>query len=471
MSQLWTAAEIRAAIQGEMADGSWTASGVAIDSRTLVAGDLFIAIRGPKHDGHAFVADAFAKGAVAAIVDHPIAGAMPTLVVPDTLAALRALAAAARRRTGARIAAITGSVGKTSTKEALGAALARHRPTHASVGSFNNQWGVPLSLSRMPRDSGYGVFELGMNHAGEIVPLTRLARPHLAIVTTVEAVHLEFFASVRDIAEAKAEIFDGLEAGGIAVLNRDNAYFDLLRERALARGAARVIGFGESRAADVRLIRAVAHPDCTCISADIDGQAMTYKVGAPGRPWVINSLAVLAAVKAIGADLGLAGLALATLVPPAGRGSRHVVELPSGPLLVIDESYNASPASMRAALATLGTAPVARGGRRIAVLGDMLELGTDSAGFHRDLAAAVEASGIDLVFCCGPDMRTLADALPASRRAAHAATSEMLLRDVVEAVRAGDAVMVKGSLGSRMAPIVAALRGLGEAAPRRANGG
>jgi len=472
MTALWQCAEVLTATGGaSKGDRDWAAAGVSIDSRTTRAGDLFVAIRGPNHDGHRFTADAFARGAVAAIVEPGRTDLAPQVAVPDTLAALASLGRESRRRSSARVVAVTGSVGKTSTKEALAAALGRHKPTHSSIGSFNNHWGVPLSLARMPRESAFAAFEIGMNHAGEITPLSRLVRPHVAIVTTVEAVHLEFFSSVREIALAKAEIFAGLEPGGIAVLNRDNMYFDLLSERANACGAARIVSFGETERADARLIKAVFHPDCTCISADIDGQPMTYKVGIPGRHWVRNSLAVLAAVKALGGDLGLAGLALGVLSPPTGRGNRHTVNLPAGSFTVIDESYNANPASMQAAIATLGESPIVRGARRIAVLGDMLEMGDDAATFHRDLAKPIAAAKVDLVFCAGTNMRALAQALPQARLGGYTGNAAELIAQVAQAVRPGDVVMIKGSYGSRMGPIVEALRMLGQPAPRRANGG
>ncbi len=471
---LWTGAEIVAATGGVVSAGpDWHATGVAIDSRTTHDGDLFVAIAGPNHDGHRFVADAFAQGASAAIVRHDFDGATPQMRVvrvDDPLEALRRLGIAARARMHGTVVAVTGSVGKTGTKEALRAALHRHRATHASTASLNNHWGVPLSLARMPRDSGYAVFEVGMNHAGEIGPLARLIRPHAAIVTTVEPVHLEFFDSVTSIADAKAEIFEGLERDGIAVLNRDNPHFDRLAAAARASGASQVVGFGESEAADARLIKAAMNENCSCISADICGQAMTYKVGAPGRHWVVNSLAVLAAVSAVGADLGLAGLALAELSPPEGRGQRTEVATRDGSFLVIDESYNANPASMRAAIELLGASPVARSGRRVAVLGDMLEMGAESPSFHAALAQTIAAAGVDLVYCCGANMKALADALPVALLGGWTEDSAQLSDTVVGAARPGDVFMVKGSLGSRMAPIVQALKEL-DRTPRRVNGG
>jgi UDP-N-acetylmuramoyl-tripeptide--D-alanyl-D-alanine ligase len=471
---LWTASEVLAATGGHaMGPADWQAYGVAIDSRTTQSGDLFVAIAGPNHDGHQFVADAIEAGASAAIVaDHfedPRAG-IPLVRVSDPLEALRYLAATARERMQGTVIAVTGSVGKTGTKEALRSALDRFKPTHASAGSLNNHWGVPLSLARLPRDASFAVFEIGMNHAGEIGPLSRLVRPHAAIVTTVDVVHLEFFDSLADIAEAKAEIFEGLEAGGMAILNRDNTHYEQLAAAADQAGVTRIIVFGESDAADARLIKASHNEHCTCISADICGQAMTYKVGAPGRHWVLNSLAVLATVNAVDGDLGLAGLALADLSPTEGRGQRTSVTTRDGTILVIDESYNANPASMRAAIELLGATLVARTGRRIAVLGDMLELGAESPAFHKELAPIIHAASVDLVFCCGTNMKGLADALSPAALGGWADDSDALVNAVVAETRPDDVFIVKGSLGSRMAPIVQALKAL-DRQFQNANGG
>ena len=465
---LWTSAEAAAATGGRNS-GNWVASGVSIDSRSIDYGELFIALRGPNFDGHDFVAAAFKAGAAAALVERDLSVGAPLLIVDDTLAGLSKLAAAARRRVGAGIVAVTGSVGKTGTKEALKAVLAEQGSTHASGGSLNNQWGVPLSVARMPADAAFGVFEIGMNHAGEITPLVRLVRPHVAVITTVEAVHLEFFDSIRAIADAKAEIFLGLEPGGTAVLNRDNACFAQLAERAAAAGVKTVLTFGSHAEADVRLVKHALHPSCSCITADICGQAMTYKVGIPGRHWVMNSLAVLGAVRALGADLGLAGMSLARLTPPQGRGRRHHLEIKGGLVELIDDSYNASPASMRAALETLAQAGKGPRGRRIAALGDMLELGTAAPRLHAELAADVERAGVDLVFAAGTHMRALYDALAGQRRAHHAAAAADLVAPLLSALRPGDVVLVKGSYGSRMGSVVEAL--LKQAAPTRAANG
>ncbi|MGV1015330.1 MAG: UDP-N-acetylmuramoyl-tripeptide--D-alanyl-D-alanine ligase, partial [Methyloceanibacter sp.] len=353
--------------------------------------------------------------------------------------------------------AVTGSAGKTGTKEALKLALAPSGSVHASAKSFNNHWGVPLSLANMPRDTKFGVFEAGMNHAGEIEALTQLIRPAIAIVTTIAPVHLGFFRSVEEIADAKAEIFDGLEPGGTAILNRDSPYYDRLASRALARGA-KIVSFGESEEAAARALIIELGADGSKVGADIMGETLTYRLGAPGRHVVQNSLAVLAAAKISGADLDLAARALAGLHAQAGRGARIVMTAKDGPVALIDESYNANPASMRAALATLGLVPRTEFKRRVAVLGDMLELGPEGAKLHEGLAEYIDVAGVDVVFACGELMGSLYRALPASRQGAYAKTAEELQPILTGAVGPGDVIMVKGSLGSRMAPLVEALK-------------
>ncbi|MFN4283312.1 MAG: UDP-N-acetylmuramoylalanyl-D-glutamyl-2,6-diaminopimelate--D-alanyl-D-alanine ligase [Alphaproteobacteria bacterium] len=451
---LWTSIDAMIATKGQPTR-DWTATGISIDSRSVKPGDLFVAIQGPNFDGHAFAADALAKGAAAAVVARRPENApadASLLLVADPLQALGDLAAAARARSKARIVAVTGSVGKTSTKEALKLVLSAQGPAHASEGSLNNHWGVPLSLSRLPQDARFGVFELGMNHAGELTPLSQLVRPHVAIVTTIEAVHLEFFDSVDDIAAAKAEIFAGLEPGGVAVLNADNAYFSYLTRQALARGAD-VVGFGSAQGAWARLLSYEPTETGGRIEAEIGGKRVAFAIGAPGRHWALNSLAVLAAAVHLGADLEQAAASLGGMSAPKGRGARHTVALADGTFTLIDESYNASPAAMRAAFAVLKANTVGNGGRRIAVLGDMLELGADSAAIHADLADDVAAAA-DLVCTAGRDMGALDEALPRDKRAGHAAKAEELLPLVRQLVRPGDAVMVKGSHGSRMGLIV-----------------
>jgi UDP-N-acetylmuramoyl-tripeptide--D-alanyl-D-alanine ligase len=459
---LWTvdamASAMRATRAGRLPP---SVPGLSIDTRTVASGEAFFAIKGDNRDGHDFVATALGAGAGLAVIAADRRAGFPAdaplLVVADVLEGLRDLARAARARSPAKIVGVTGSVGKTGTKEALRLALAKDGETHASVASYNNHWGVPLSLARCPASARYAVLEMGMNHAGEIEPLTRLVRPHVAIITTVEPVHLEFFGSLEAIADAKAEIFLGLEPGGAAVINRDNPQFARLEQSAKRAGVERIVSFGEHAGAEVQLVKCVLQPDGSTVQARVLGTDVAYKLGAPGRHLVLNSLAVLAAVALVGGDLALAALALAELQPASGRGSRIALDVPGGTVLLIDESYNANPASMRAALALLGQAEVAARGRRIAVLGDMLELGPGGAGLHRALAEAVVAHGVDLVFCCGPLMRALWDALPSACQGGYAETSAALEPQVLAAIQPGDAVMVKGSLGSRMGPIVNAL--------------
>jgi UDP-N-acetylmuramoyl-tripeptide--D-alanyl-D-alanine ligase len=462
---LWTVEAMAQAMGAEVRGALPAAvSGLSIDSRSITSGEAFFAITGDSRDGHAFVPAALKGGAALAVVATDRWANLPNdarlLVVPDVLAGLRDLARVARTRSEAKVIGVTGSVGKTSTKEALWLALARSGETHASVASYNNHWGVPLSLARCPASARYAVFELGMNHAGEIEPLARLVRPHVAIITTVEPVHLEFFGSVAAIADAKAEIFAGLEPGGAAVLHRDNPQFARLARAAKSAGVERVVSFGEHAKSEARLIKCALHSDCSTVQARILGTDVTYKIGAPGRHFVLNSLAVLAAVSLSGADLALAALALAEIKPASGRGARITVELRGGEALLIDESYNANPASMRAALALLGQANVGPRGRRIAVLGDMLELGPRGADLHRELAEPVLAHGTDLVFCSGPLMQALWEALPSERRGGYAETSAALESQLLAAIRPGDAVLVKGSLGSRMGLLVKALQRL-----------
>ncbi len=459
---LWTVAEMAAAMGAERQGVLPSAvSGISIDSRTVAPGEAFFALA-DRRDGHDFVDAALkAKAGLAVIAAErreQFPHDAPLLLVPDVLPALRDLAAAARKRTNAKVIGVTGSVGKTSTKDALLLALQREGEAHASVASYNNHWGVPLSLARCPAGARYVILEMGMNHAGEIEPLSRLARPHVVLITAIAPVHLEFFGTLAKIADAKAEIFLGLEIGGAAVLNRDNSQFAHLVRRAKEAKVARVVSFGQHAKADAWLIKFALHPDCSTVEADILGTQLTYKIGAPGHHLVVNSLAVLAAAELVGADLALAALALAQFKPPAGRGKLFELDLPGGTALLIDESYNANPASVEAALALLGRAKIGPRGRRIAVLGDMLELGPRAKALHRGLIAPVNTNGIDLVFCCGPLMWSLWQALPAGRRGGYAEDSAALEAQVLSAVRAGDVVMVKGSLGSRMGPIVKALQ-------------
>ncbi|WP_306030504.1 UDP-N-acetylmuramoylalanyl-D-glutamyl-2,6-diaminopimelate--D-alanyl-D-alanine ligase [Stappia sp. MMSF_3263] len=460
---LWRLDEMVEATSGELRGADIPdISGISIDSRSIAPGEAFVAIAGERFDGHDFVGKALAGGAGLAVVARDRLDRLPAdgryLVVDDPLAALRDLGRAARARSRARIVAVTGSVGKTSTKDMLKLALDPSGRTHAPVASFNNHWGVPLTLARMPADTEFGVFEIGMNHPGEITPLVQMVRPHAVIVTTVEAVHLEFFGSLERIAQAKAEIFLGLEPGGLALLNRDNNQFDLLTYLAKAAGIRRIATFGRAGPADVEAERISAQTGCTSISGHVFGQKIAYKVGAPGEHLVTNSLAVLAAVAELGGDLARAGMALAAFRAPKGRGEQASLRLAEGRATLIDESYNANPASMRAALGLLRETPIERNGRRIAVIGDMLELGDAEQQLHAALRGPVAESGADLVYCAGPRMHALWELLPKHQRGAYSEEAASLQSLLIEDIRPGDVIMIKGSLGTRMGPLVEALK-------------
>ena len=453
-ASLWSAAEIAAAVGGTAA-GDFAATGVTFDSREVGAGDLFIALEGESTDGHLFVDAAFAAGAAGAIVSKAVDH--PHVRVADTMRALNDLGAAARERTCAQVIGVTGSVGKTSTKEALHAALDRAAPgrSHRSLKSYNNHTGVPLSLARMPRDSRFGVFEMGMNHAGELAALTRLVRPHVALITAIASAHREFFDSEEAIADAKAEIFEGLEPGGTAILPYDSPH----RERLLAkakRHSERILTFGLGEGADVRASYVLRAPrGGTMMTAHLPGAQLSFTVGQPGEHWATNALAVLAAVHAVGGDLAAAGLALADLGGLKGRGERLRIAVDGGEALVIDESYNANPASMAATLKVLAEEAVE--GRRIAVLGAMRELGEETAAFHAALAEPVRAARVDYAILVGEEMEALAKALGRAVELAHVPDAAAAIDAAREAVRPGDAVLVKGSNSIGLAALVEAL--------------
>ncbi len=458
-SGLGLVAPLRARASGGLPSG---VTGISIDTRTLEPGDLFFAITGDTSDGHDYVERAFAAGAAAAVVDEAhadaCAGRGPLFVVRDVLDSMVGLGRAARARTAARVVAVTGSVGKTSTKEALRLALTPAGAVHASVASYNNHWGVPLTLARMPKATRFAVAEIGMNHAGEIVPLAAMVRPHVAIVTTVAPVHLEFFPSVEAIADAKAEIFSGLEDGGVAIIHRDNPHYERLEAAARRSPAGHIASFGAHRSADARLLDYDASPTHSTIRACIAGRDVSFRLGAPGRHLAENALAVLLAAHALGADVAIAATALAFFQAQKGRGERLAVATPDGPFTLLDESYNANPASMSAALALAGGLTAEHGGRRIAVLGDMLELGVQAPDLHAALADGIVAAGFDLALLAGPMMRALAEALEGRVATQWRRAAADLQPIVLDAVGAGDIVVVKGSNGSRMAPIVTALK-------------
>lgn len=455
MTDLWTAAEIAAATGGQ-ASAPFIVTGVAFDSREVGAGDLFIALSGETTDGHHFLDGAFASGAAGAIVSRPINH--PHILVPDTAAALNALGIASRARTEAKIIGVTGSVGKTGTKEALFHALDRNMSAgaHRSLKSYNNHVGVPLSLARMPRSARYGIFEMGMNHAGELTELTHMVRPHVALVTAIAPAHKAFFETVQAIADAKAEIFTGLEPGGTAIIPSDSPYRDRLRSAA-ERHADRVVTFGLTAEADVRAVDMVpASKGGTLITVKLPEAEVCITIAMPGEHWVSNALAVLAVVDAVGGDLAAAGLALAELPGLPGRGERLTVKLPAGEALLIDESYNANPLSMEATLKQLGRE---EGGRRLAVLGAMKELGEESQTFHAALAEPIYAAKVDFAILVGPEMHPLAERLEGRIGIAHVADADAATKRLKTELRAGDAVLVKGSNSVGLSRLVATMTG------------
>lgn len=462
MTPLWTATDLTEATGGTMSR-PFNATGVSIDTRTLMPGDLFIALVGEGRDGHDFVLDAMAKGAAGALVHRPIPGADLTLLVDDTLAALARMGGFARSRFEGEVIAITGSVGKTTTKEMVRTILSAFGPTHAAVASYNNHWGLPLTLARTQLDARFCVVEIGMNHPGEIAPLARLARPHVAVITSIEKAHVGHMGSIEAIADEKAAILTGLEPEGVAVLPIDNTLYPRLR---VAAGAHRVVTFGAAQGAtqgaDVRLTGLEQDADGSLIEAEIAGRPIRFRLNAPGRHMAMNALAALAATSTVlaGADRAAiaeqAALTLEAFSPLSGRGARRRIDLPAGTALLLDESYNGNAASMRAALEVLRLQPATR---RIAVLGDMRELGDEGPAEHAGLAPDVIRSA-DLVFTCGTLMRGLHDAIPADLRAAHAEVSTDLAAMVASTLAPGDAILVKGSLGTRMKPIVDAIDAL-----------
>lgn len=463
MSMLWTAQALVAAMDGRplgpMPEG---VDGISIDTRTLQPGDAFFAIKGETMDGHDFATAAIKAGAGVLVVAEgklPALGRLtsPMIVVPDVLEALEKLGRAARARSQAKIIAITGSVGKTSTKEALRHGLSAVGRVHASDKSLNNHWGVPLTLARMPDDCDYAVFEIGMNHPDEIRPLVKMVRPHIAVVTLIAAAHLGFFRNLEEIAKAKAEIFEGLEPGGTALLNRDDPRSKFLEKTAVALDVKNIAGFGENARSTYRLLDCVLHADHSTLTARIAGQEIVARIGAPGRHIVQNALAVLGAAHLAGADVAKVAQALGSLSAEPGRGRRHILLHPDGPFTLIDESYNANPASMTAALALLNATPVSGQGRRIAVLGDMLELGAHSAKLHAGLAGLIVGTDTSTVFLGGPEMKALAEVLPGDIATAYRTGVQELKPVLLDAVGPGDVVMVKSSKGIGFSKLVEAL--------------
>ncbi len=470
---LWSREEVRAALKPEEVIGAPPSgfSDVSFDSREIAEGALFFAIRGVRMDGHAFAADALKRGAGAAVVSAPteeMRAAGPLIVVKDALKALEDLGRAARARTRAAVIGVTGSVGKTTTKEMLAMALSAVGVTHAAKGSFNNHWGVPLTLAKMPRDAAFAVIEMGMNAPGEIAALTAMARPHVAVVTQVAESHIGAFDDLGGIAAAKAEIFSGVAPGGAAVVNADAPHADVLVRAAQEAGIARIITTGVGANADVRLVRAMndARAGTVSVQADVFGTPVSFLVGTAGEHMARNALIVLAVAEALGLDLAPLMQRLRDMRPLAGRGRRHVLHLPGGEALLIDESYNANPASMRAALAVLGELKPRGGGRRIAVLADMLELGERGPALHAGLAGAVAEAQVDILCTVGPLMEHLRAAVPAHLRGPHVAGAAMLEPWLKKTLRPGDVILFKGSNGMKLGAVV---HTLAEAFARREN--
>jgi UDP-N-acetylmuramoyl-tripeptide--D-alanyl-D-alanine ligase len=464
MNFLWTSKEVSLATQGQ-SNQEWVATGFTTDSRTLQPGDLFIALKGPVFDGHDYVIDALKKGAAAAIVSQDFPAELPTVRVKDTLKALEDLGRASRARTKAQIIAVTGSFGKTSTKEGLRLVLSHQGKVTANQRSYNNFWGLPLSLAQLPADHDYGIFEIGMNYPGEITPLSLLARPHVTIITNVEKMHIQNCGSHQGVADAKAEIFEGMAPGAKAVLNKDNVMFSYLEEKARRKGL-EVISFGADPTAECRLIENTFKNGKLHVKVTIGSRPIEYAVSAVGEHWAYNSLAILSAVWALGANVELAAESLAHFQLLDGRGAVKEFPLGSSKITVIDESYNAGPGSMIAAIRTLGRIQPQNGARRIAVLGDMLELGEHSKELHRDLAEHLLANHVDFVYTTGALMKELHQVLPENKRY-HEDDLEILSQKVAQEVRPGEVIMIKGSRGmrayrGRMSKIVDALQALSE---------
>ena len=464
MKWLWTTDEMISAMVGRpigtLPEG---VTGISIDSRSISEGEAFFAIKGDRVDGHNYASIAMANGASLLVISEaklPALGRLtvPMIVVDDVLAALGRLGAAARARTAAKIVAVTGSVGKTTTKEMLRHVLEPSGKVHAAVASFNNHWGVPLTLARMPADTAFGVFEIGMNHPDEIRPLVKLVRPHVAIITTIAAAHLGNFRDLREIAAAKAEIFEGVEPGGAVVLNRDNEQYDFLEKTAQNCGIEHIYSFGQHAKADFRLADFDGSAEGSIVWATLGGETTEILIGAPGRHIAENAMAALGTAMLVGADLAEAVAALEDLKAVKGRGQRHRRAIGHDSFFtLIDESYNANPASMRAALALLASAQPEGEGRRVAILGDMLEMGEFAAQVHAELASPLLASGIEHVWLSGPEMAHLRDALPSSIHVEYRAATEDMVKFAAASVMPGDVLMIKSSLGIGFGKIVAAL--------------
>lgn len=460
---LWLGDELIKALDGELIAGELCAAdGISIDSREIVKNDAFFAIKGDLFDGHDYAEKAALSGASVVVIsdaEYKVeAAGVACILVDDVLASLGRLAVASRARSHAKIVAITGSVGKTSTKEFLRACLEPCGKTHASIKSFNNHWGVPISLARMPKDTEYGVFEIGMNHLDEITPLVAMVQPDVAIVTTVAPAHLGHFKDLEEIALAKSEIFNGLAKDGVAILNCDNEFFDYLSDKARAQGIDDVQSFGAVGKADMRLLDVELMPDHSQVKAVYKGKEFEYQIGSAGLHQVQNSLGLLLMIENLGIDLNVVLPTLAHIELSDGRGARLEIAIDGGSITVIDESYNANPASMVAAFSVLSAQLPKQNGRRVMVLGDMLELGADAGQIHADLAKDIMMANIDVVMACGKDMKNCYDSLPIQKKGGYAQNSSQLAEIILDKLHPDDVVMVKGSLGSQMSYIMNKLK-------------
>ena len=458
---LWEGAEVLKVVSGKGGCVDWSANGVSIDSRRIADGDLFVAIKGNNFDGNKFAVEALNSGAIAALTQEGVGSPehnARVLIVEDTMEALRALGREARNRSNAKVVVVTGSVGKTGTKNLLAAGMKENGLTIATDGNLNNQIGLPLSLARMPRETEFGVFEIGMNSPGEISPLSLLARPNIAIITSVEAVHIGFFSNLDGIANAKAEVFDGLVSGGTAIINRDNAYFEMLSRKARSKGAGQVIGFGQSSHCDVKLENYCDMKSHSMVEVCLGGIPLKYRLQLLGYHWAINSLSVLAAADVLGVDVKLVADSLYQVKPMSGRGRRFYVPMDGSKFLVIDESYNASPPAVMAALSALKAISPEHDGKKIAILGDMLELGSFSGELHANLFECVKNSRLDMLLLVGTHMRSLCELLVEERVFVEwYPNSKDLAEEVISFISPGDVVMVKGSLGTKLQLVVDAL--------------
>lgn len=456
---LWTSSDAEKATGGK-ATNKWKATGVSIDSRKIEPGDLFIAIKGENFDGHDFVKDALAKGAAAAVVTHVPNGVSkdaPLLVVGYIMSALQDLARFSRARIKGKVVGVTGSVGKTSTKEMLATAFKGQGKVYFTEGNLNNHFGLPLSLARMPANTDFGIFEIGMNHSGEIIPLTKLARPDVSIITTVEAVHLEFFKSVEEIADAKAEIFTSMGEKQTAVLNFDNPHYKRLEASAKKAGIKKIVSFGAQKGADFRMESYAEKAGKSVIALNANGEILNYKLGMSAKHQALNSTGVLAVVKAAGGSLEKAAKNLAKLEAKPGRGKSYEVNFQGKLITIIDDCYNASPASVSAALDNLGSRKVK--GRKIAVLGDMFELGDNAPELHKGLSKKIVDNNIDLLFTAGKLTLNLYNAIPEKIKGGTSETSAELGNVLVKSLKEGDVLLVKGSRGMRMENVIKYLQG------------